>query len=220
MPPIGKTVKGFDLTSWNGIFGPAGLPPAVVQRLNTELQAVLADKDLQDKLAQIGFQVWPSKTPRNSPIRGRQLTHWRTLIQQAGIQPNEARERHMTTSRYLVRAADVPSYQPPTTPHAQPAPDRPRDRGAKQMEVLLGTLHKGGGALPHAHPGIEQACYLLEGTARAQVEDEAFDMVPGDMCFFPADKMHVFTVTSDQPVKLLVIYSPPYGESPDKVIRP
>jgi mannose-6-phosphate isomerase-like protein (cupin superfamily) len=42
----------------------------------------------------------------------------------------------------------------------------------------------------------------------------------GDMCFFPADQMHTFTVTSDAPVKLLVIYSPPYGESPGKVIRP
>ncbi|MBS0469255.1 MAG: tripartite tricarboxylate transporter substrate binding protein [Proteobacteria bacterium] len=88
VPPIGKTVKGFDLTSWNGIFGPAGLPPAVVQRLNTELQAVLADKALQDKLALIGFQVWPSKTPEEfAQYVGQQLTHWRTLIQQAGIQP-------------------------------------------------------------------------------------------------------------------------------------
>ena len=88
VPPIGQTVKGFDLTSWNGIFGPAGLPPTVVQRLNTELQAVLADKDLQDKLAQIGFQVWPSKTPEEfTQYVAGQLTHWRTLIQQAGIQP-------------------------------------------------------------------------------------------------------------------------------------
>ena len=88
VPPIGKTVKGFDLTSWNGIFGPAGMPPEVVARLNTELQAVLADKDLQAKLAQIGFQVWPSKTPDEfAKYVGDQLTHWRTLIQQAGIQP-------------------------------------------------------------------------------------------------------------------------------------
>ena len=88
VPPIGQTVKGFDLTSWNGIFGPTGLPPAVVQRLNTELQAVLADKDLQDKLSQIGFQVWPSKTPEEfAQYVAQQLTHWRTLIQQAGIQP-------------------------------------------------------------------------------------------------------------------------------------
>ena len=32
--------------------------------------------------------------------------------------------------------------------------------------------------------------------------------------------MHVFTVTSKTPVKVLVIYTPPYGESPDKVVRP
>ena len=87
---------------------------------------------------------------------------------------------------------------------------------------MVGSIPPSGahGALPHAHPGIEQACYLLEGTARAEVAGEVFDMVAGDMCFFPADQMHVFTVTSDTPVRLLVVYSPPYGESPDKVIRP
>jgi tripartite-type tricarboxylate transporter receptor subunit TctC len=88
VPPVGETVKGFDLTSWNGIFGPAGMPPAVVQRLNTELLAVLAEKDTQDKLAQTGFQVWPSKTPEEfAQYVAQQLVHWRTLIQQAGIQP-------------------------------------------------------------------------------------------------------------------------------------
>ena len=95
----------------------------------------------------------------------------------------------------------------------------PETVGAQQMEVLLGTLSKGGGALPHAHPGIEQSCYLLEGTAHVTVGEQAFDMMPGDMCFFPADVFHTFSVTSDTPVKLLVIYSPPYGENPKNVIR-
>jgi len=86
VPPIGQTVKGFDLTSWNGIFGPAGMPPAVVQRLNGELQVVLADKDLQDKLAQLGFQVWPSKTPDEfARYVADQLAHWGALIRQADI---------------------------------------------------------------------------------------------------------------------------------------
>ena len=126
-----------------------------------------------------------------------------------------------TPPRYLVRPATVAGYQPANHTHTNNqrliGPD---NVGARHMEVVLGTLSRGGGALPHAHPGLEQACYLLEGTAHAEVAGEAFDMVPGDMCFFPPDKMHVFTVTSDTPAKVLVIYTPPYEESPDRVIRP
>lgn len=88
VPPIGKTVNGFDLTSWNGIFGPAGMPRPIVDRLNTELQAVLADKEVQDKLAVIGFEVWPTKTPDEfAKYVADQLSNWTTLIKQAGIKP-------------------------------------------------------------------------------------------------------------------------------------
>ena len=124
-------------------------------------------------------------------------------------------------SRYLIRENDVPSYSPAN--HHGTVNRRlvcQANVGAKHMEVLLGTLEKGGGALPHAHPGMEQACYLLEGTAEVEVEGEAFSMQPGDTCFFPENSMHVFRVTSDIPVRLLVIYSPPYAENPARVRRP
>ncbi|MBK0392781.1 Bug family tripartite tricarboxylate transporter substrate binding protein [Ramlibacter algicola] len=86
VPPIGESVPGFDLTSWNGIFGPAGLPPAVADRINRELQVVLADQDVQQKLAALGFQVWPSKTPDEfAKYVDDQLKHWTTLIKQAGV---------------------------------------------------------------------------------------------------------------------------------------
>ena len=126
-----------------------------------------------------------------------------------------------TSPRYLVRSAAVPSFHPAN--HTGTSNQRligPDNVGARHMEVLLGTLERGGQALPHAHPGLEQACYLLAGTAHVEVAGEAFDMVPGDMCFFPAEQMHVFRVTSDEPVKLLVIYRPPSGDAPDRVIRP
>jgi len=60
---------------------------------------------------------------------------------------------------------------------------------------------------------------LLTGTARAEMNGEAVDMVPGDCCFFPPDLPHAFTVTSDTPARVLVIYSPPYEESPERVVR-
>jgi tripartite-type tricarboxylate transporter receptor subunit TctC len=88
VPPVASAVPGFDLTSWNGIFGPAGLPRPIVERLNTEILAVLAEKDVQDQLAQLGFEVWPSKSPDEfARYVEDQLAHWTALIRQAGIRP-------------------------------------------------------------------------------------------------------------------------------------
>ena len=127
----------------------------------------------------------------------------------------------MNRSRYFVRAADVPPYHPAN--HVGTVNRRligAENVGARKLEVVLGVVEKGKGALPHAHPGMEQVCYLLEGQARAEVDGEVFEMQPGDCCLFPADAMHVFTVTSAEPARLLVIYSPPYGENPALVRRP
>ena len=127
----------------------------------------------------------------------------------------------MTTSKYHVRAAEVPAYHPAN--HEGTSNQRlvGRDNvGARHVEVVLGTIARAGGALPHAHPGVEQVCYLLEGSARAEVGGDAFDMVAGDACFFPADQFHVFTVTSERPARVLVIYSPPYGEDPARRVVP
>ena len=122
--------------------------------------------------------------------------------------------------RFHVRGAEVPPYSPAN--HTGTVNRRligPETVGAKNVEVVLGVIEKGHGALPHAHPGIEQVCYMLEGTAIAEVEGVVCELGPGDACYFPADTMHVFRVTSEQPAKLLVVYTPPYGEAPHKVIR-
>ena len=116
--------------------------------------------------------------------------------------------------RYLVRPADVVPYSPAN--HTGTRNFRligPDTVGASQVEVLIGEIERGKGALPHAHPGIEQVCYLLEGAAHVKVADEEFDMRPGEACFFPPDQKHLFLVTSDR-AKVLVIYAPPYEENP------
>ena len=130
----------------------------------------------------------------------------------------------MTKSRYFIKESDVTPYSPAN--HGDTVNRRligPETVGAKHVEVLLGVIGgklgaAGGGALPHRHPGIEQVCYLLEGRARVEVGGEVSDLGPGDSCFFPADAMHAFTRISEEPVRVLVIYSPPYGESKDKVV--
>jgi quercetin dioxygenase-like cupin family protein len=123
------------------------------------------------------------------------------------------------SSRYHVRQSGVTPYSPAN--HSGTKNFRligPETVGAKQVEVLIGEIERGKGALPHAHPGIEQVCYLLEGEAHVEVGGEKFEMKPGEACFFPADAMHLFIATSPK-ARVMVIYAPPYGENPDRVVR-
>ncbi len=118
------------------------------------------------------------------------------------------------TSRYHVRQDDVAGYAPKN--HSGTLNKRLIGRenvGAHQIEVVLGQVEKSQGAHAHAHPGIEQVCYMLEGTAHVEIGDDKFDMGPGDTCFFPAGEQHTFTATSETPAKVLVIYAPPYAET-------
>jgi quercetin dioxygenase-like cupin family protein len=122
-------------------------------------------------------------------------------------------------SKYLVRQSEVQPYSPAN--HTGTKNFRligAQSVGAKNVEVLIGEIERGKGALPHAHSGIEQVCYLLEGEAHVEVGGEKFEMKPGEACFFPAEAIHLFIVTSDR-ARVMVIYAPPYGEDPAKVMR-
>lgn len=117
-------------------------------------------------------------------------------------------------SRYLVRQADVVPYAPANHSGTRNYRLIGKDTvGARQVEMLIGEIERGKGAAPHLHPGIEQVCYLLEGTAHVEVGGERFEMAPGEACFFPADMPHVFLATSER-AKVMVVYAPPYEEDP------
>lgn len=47
-------LKGYSMVAWTGIFAPAGTPPAIVDRLNRELNAALQDADVRAKVQQQG----------------------------------------------------------------------------------------------------------------------------------------------------------------------
>lgn len=91
--------------------------------------------------------------------------------------------------------------------------------GARHVEVLIGTIVKGHGALRHAHPTLEQASYLLEGEGLSEVDGVERVVRPGRWKFNPEGSPHRFTVTSDTPVKVVVVYAPPYAEDPQGAIR-
>lgn len=128
--------------------------------------------------------------------------------------------QHNSAPRYFVNQRSVIPYHPAN--HTGTTNYRligPETVGAKQVEVVLGVIEKGKGALPHRHPDIEQVCYMLEGSALAEIDGQARELLAGDCCFFPAGMRHTFTVTSETPARVLVVYAPPYGEDPKNTVR-
>src|SRR5262249_59893855 len=51
--------KGFDGVQWYGIVGPANLPPAIVKRLNDEINRLLATPDLRERLSGEALEPMP-----------------------------------------------------------------------------------------------------------------------------------------------------------------
>ena len=60
VPPIGETVKGYEMSPWIAVFAPANLPRPLVDRLNGEITKVLAQKDVQEKLIAQALDPQPS----------------------------------------------------------------------------------------------------------------------------------------------------------------
>nr|WP_245422980.1 tripartite tricarboxylate transporter substrate-binding protein [Neorhizobium huautlense] len=78
-------VAGFDVTSWNGVFAPAGTPEEVVKKLNAALVDVLADPAIQKRFADLGVEA-RSSTPQEIGDRLKSdIAKWGEVIKKAGI---------------------------------------------------------------------------------------------------------------------------------------
>ena len=89
--------------------------------------------------------------------------------------------------------------------------------GAKQMSIAVMHCFPNAVVKPlHAHDGIEEVIYILEGQGQCWIDGEIVDFEKGDAVFFPADSKHQVRNTSDQMLVTASIFSQP--TSPDKYI--
>ncbi|WP_439683023.1 Tripartite-type tricarboxylate transporter, extracytoplasmic receptor component TctC [Cupriavidus oxalaticus] len=89
LPPVGSApeLKGFDITSWNGVFAPAGVPAPVVERLNRELVAIATSKQHAAQFHALGFEAFGSTPAELNQFVVAELQKWSRLVKDAGIQP-------------------------------------------------------------------------------------------------------------------------------------
>ena len=89
LPPLAATpvFKGFDITSWNGVFAPAGTPAPIVNKLNVALVEIVQDPAIRERLAAIGFDAFGSTPEELKNFVSSELIKWAKLIKDAGIEP-------------------------------------------------------------------------------------------------------------------------------------
>jgi len=76
---------GFDGVQWYGIVGPANLPPAIVKRLNEEINRLLEAPELRERLSGEALEPMPMSPEQFGQYIREDIAHWTKL----------ARERHI-----------------------------------------------------------------------------------------------------------------------------
>jgi len=80
VPSLGELVPGYDATGWYGVGAPRGIPVEIVDRLNTETNAGLADPRLTARLADLGYATFASSPAEFGQFITRETEKWAKVV--------------------------------------------------------------------------------------------------------------------------------------------
>jgi tripartite-type tricarboxylate transporter receptor subunit TctC len=80
---------GFDVTTWFGLFVPAGTSAAIVAKLHGETVKIMASPDVRDKLEAIGILPLGNTPAEFAAVIMAETPYWAQVIKDAGIRPIE-----------------------------------------------------------------------------------------------------------------------------------
>jgi tripartite-type tricarboxylate transporter receptor subunit TctC len=78
-------LPGYDVSTWYGFFGPRGIPPEIVAKLNKTMNEALKDEAVRDKLIKAGVTVKGSTPEEFGAFMAAELARWNKVREAAGI---------------------------------------------------------------------------------------------------------------------------------------
>lgn len=79
---------GFEALSWQGLFAPAGTPPAIVEQLNREVNKALAGADMQEYFGSRGFTVGGDTPAEFGALVKSEVAKWSVIVKASGATPD------------------------------------------------------------------------------------------------------------------------------------
>ena len=75
---------GFELSTWFAFFAPAGTPRAIVDKISGDMRRVLAQPDMQQRLAAIGVDIRASTPDELATFQRAELAKWAKIVKDSG----------------------------------------------------------------------------------------------------------------------------------------
>jgi tripartite-type tricarboxylate transporter receptor subunit TctC len=86
VPTVAETgIKGYVVTSWNGVFAPKGTPKEVIDSMGKAMHELLASAEMKEQFAKVGAQAHASSPDELMSLLKADIIRWNGVIDKAGI---------------------------------------------------------------------------------------------------------------------------------------
>jgi tripartite-type tricarboxylate transporter receptor subunit TctC len=88
IPTVAESgLPGFDSTNWFGVFGPPGLPRAIVERIDVELNRIIQDPAIKERFHTLGFEITGGHPADLARVMRSEAQKWSKVIRDANVKP-------------------------------------------------------------------------------------------------------------------------------------
>jgi tripartite-type tricarboxylate transporter receptor subunit TctC len=87
VPALAETLEGYEASTWFGIGAPKGVPSEVIGRLNSTINAVLADPAVRARITGLGTDVLAGTPAEFAALIADEARKWAEVVKRAGIKP-------------------------------------------------------------------------------------------------------------------------------------
>ena len=85
VPSISETIPGYELNTWYGLLGPAGLPKGIIQRLNQAFINCLNTPEIKQQLISMAYDPDPGSPEAFAALIKKDNAYWANVIKTTGI---------------------------------------------------------------------------------------------------------------------------------------
>jgi tripartite-type tricarboxylate transporter receptor subunit TctC len=85
VPTVAETVPGFEASAWFGMGAPKGTPPEIINKLNAQINAALADPNIQARFADLGGTVMAGTPADFGKVIADETEKWSKVVNAVGI---------------------------------------------------------------------------------------------------------------------------------------